>query len=299
MRLGAVAAWIALACGCGLESAGTLHRDDAGADGASCTATGPCTAGLPPGFTAVLVADGVALDCPGGVVPKGYVTNVTAGAGACDCGCTVTKPTCDQGSIHRDFGLGIDSSCLGSGFTVTLSGCTDRGTTVILGDYGKIAPVAPVGASCAAAAVAAPEKLVKDSVRTCSPNGCGENVCRGDVPPGFRACVVAAGQVACPPSFPESRAVSDDAALSCSACTCQTTDVRCDDPKIEWYDDAACTKLAGTTAVTGTCTKEPDNLLTPSHLRYVAKPSAACTATGAKTPTVAAVGEATICCKLP
>lgn len=286
---------LVLVAACSLESKG---RDgDAGADGGACT-HGPCTNALPPGFVPILVADTESVDCPAGTTEKDYQRDPVVGAGACDCACTVTTlPTCDMGSLHRDAAL--DSSCAISGFTIANpTGCMDRGTSIILGSYGKVAPLAPSGSpQCSAALVKVPDAVKTGRLRTCGASACAEALCAGPPSAGFRACVAGPDGATCPSSYPQRIDAGEGTALECSACGCTVKDARCENPAIDWYSDSACTKLVGTSKVTGSCDPEPDGTLGPSHLRYRATPKADCAATGDRKGTATLTGKVTVCCK--
>ncbi|CAN5563264.1 hypothetical protein BH09MYX1_BH09MYX1_34200 [soil metagenome] len=289
-----------VAAACSLESAGQMPRDGGSTTDSGCLPSGACVAALPPGFAPIYLALGNALDCPGAVVPKWYSEHPVLAPGVCTCGCDVTtKPTCDMGSLHRDYGLLGDSSCSGSGFTVPASGCTARGSSLILGDWGKLNVFLPLGGACTAKAIVDDTKVLVDPVRTCAVETCAESVCAGSAPAGFQSCIIGPGGASCPAAFPDAHVVFDQASVECSACTCNVINPKCSEAKVDWFSDAACTSQVGTSAVTGSCTKEANGGIGPSHFRYSAKATADCVAVGPTTPTPTLLGEASICCKLP
>ena len=66
-----------------------------------CAVTGACTQSLPFGWDPIAVPTEATDACPSGYSSSDRISQVTAGLGACDCGCTVTKdPACDVGPMN-------------------------------------------------------------------------------------------------------------------------------------------------------------------------------------------------------
>lgn len=278
---------------------------DAAADAPSdapptCQSTGACTAALPPGWSPVAVPGDPATACSAGLSPSDLLAKVSAAAGACDCGCSVTKsPTCDVGTIQRY--ISNDASCGNTGVVLTVNGagCTAI-SPITLSAYAKGAPPGPSGGACTATAIEDATKVDKQVLRACASPACAESVCKGEVEAGFSACVIKAGnEPTCPAGFDTKRTlVGKSFTLGCSACSCDVNGAsKCTGATLSYYSDAACTKLVTTGPVNGQCNANQNAGASANHFRYSATLQQSCSAAGPKTATPALGDLTTVCCK--
>ncbi len=266
----------------------------------SCQSSGACTQALPAGWSPVAVPSNPATACSAGFAPSDLLAQVTASAGACECACNVTKsPACDVGSIQRY--ISSDASCGTAGVLLSVngSGCTAN-APISLSAYAKGAPLGPSGGTCAATAVEDKSKVAKTRLRACTSAACAENVCQGEVPAGFAACIVKSGdEPTCPTGFASKRTVvGQDFTLGCSACTCDVNGPsKCTGATLSYYSDVACTKLVTTGPVNGLCNANQNAGASANHFKYSATLQQSCAAAGAKTATPALNQLSTVCCK--
>jgi hypothetical protein len=238
--------------------------------------------------------------CPSGFAVTDRLAQVTAVAGACDCGCNVTKdPVCDVGTMQRF--VSNDSSCASAGVALAINGggCTGFGP-ITISDHGKGAPLPPGGGTCGGTVVEDKNKVTKTLLRTCDGASCAENVCNGDVPVGFSACVVKVGnEPTCPTGFTAQRTlVGADFTLGCSSCSCDVNGPStCTGATLKYYSDSACNNVVTSGPADGVCNANQNVGQTANHFKYAATLNRVCTASGAKTAAPALAQPTTVCCK--
>ena len=267
----------------------------------TCAATGACTTALPAGWTPMAVPTNASTACPSGFAATDRLAQVTAVAGACDCGCNVTTdPVCDVGSMQRF--VSNDSSCGTTGVLLTINGggCTAGPAAGPVSDHGKSTPLGPSGGVCGGTVVEDKAKVTKTVLRTCDGASCAENVCKGDVPLGFSACVVKAGnEPTCPAGFTAQRTlVGADFTLGCSSCACNVNGPStCTGATLKYYSDPACNNVVTAGPVDGVCNANQNVGSNWNHFKYAATLNRVCTASGAKTAAPALAQPTTVCCK--
>jgi hypothetical protein len=267
---------------------------------AGCTASGACTQSLPFGWTPVAVPGDATDACPNGYSSSDRISQVTAGFGACDCSCTVTKdPACDVGLVARHVSSDSTCSLATSSLSVNGSGCTPLVNPTIVISHAKNDPLPPSGGTCVGNAVQDKSKVTKTTLRTCENAACAENVCAGSVPKGFAACIVKDGvEPTCPTGFATTRTVvGSDFTLACSACTCSLGASTCTGATLAYYADTACSTLVTTGPADGACNLNQSVGSTVSAFKYAATLNRVCSATGTKTPAPTLVNTKTVCCK--
>jgi hypothetical protein len=261
----------------------------------------PCVAAVPDGWSLVGYEQ-AQNDCPDGYGDAhDEYSGATAAPGACTCTCQITTaPSCTAGTIATSFGtLGAACPTPGEPFTVTSSGCTalPQAGTLALNFQGSA--IALSGGACAGAAQTASNQLTKNGVRYCDVAASNaESVCEGAAGPGFAACIVADGDLACPPGSPFTKktTVADDESLTCSACgTCAVTGT-CAKPTLTFYSDAACSAQVTQVASDGTCVPSNAAGKSVAAAEYTAETNASCAASGS-TASVSPKGAHTLCCR--
>jgi hypothetical protein len=268
---------------------------------ADCKDTGPCTQSIPQGWVLGAAPTNPADVCPVGFATKDYLAQVTAQAGACDCGCTVTKdPVCDQGTVSLTYAN--DSSCSLQSVSLTFPGCKYMAGTYSLANYVKSARLPPTGGTCTGNAVEDKTKTQKSPLRACdAPSKCAEDYCSGAlVPAGFDVCIHKDGdEPTCPAGFATRRAVvGSDFTLGCSACTCDVNGPSaCTGTSIKLYNDSSCATEKASFVADGNCGQVQNPGSTVSYAKYVGTLTKACTATGTKAATPTLAQKTTICCK--
>ena len=272
---------------------------DAPVDAPSCASTGPCTQALPAGWSPMAVPANPSTACPGGFNAADLLAQVTANAGACDCGCSVTKnPVCNVGSMQRY--ISNDASCgsLGVLLSINGAGCTPFGP-ITVSSHGKGTALSPSGGTCGPTVVEDKTKVTKTMLRTCNGVSCAENVCNGDVPLGFSACVVKTGnEPTCPAGFTAQRTVvGGDFTLGCSACSCDVNASTCTAATLAYYSDGQCNNLVTSGPVDGVCNANQNVGNNANHFKYAATVNAVCTAAGSKPAAPALAQPTTVCCK--
>ena len=262
----------------------------AGVDAAACDASGACSAAkVPPGWTAVAFHEGF-VGCPDGFTSQKFVTNPIA---SCTCGCTVTtQPNCTTGSIPTT--SGSTSSCGQPGETANVDGgCL--GIVGTLATYFEGTPLAPAGAKCTTQATA---DASTTSAEACIPNSCGDAICQGVVPQGFKACVMNAGDLPCPSGTPFTvvTRVGVSADVTCgTGCAC-TVSAACEAGTFTLYTDSACKTQLTTLPVDGKCVPTGENAMAVGSLKYTAIGSASCAVQGTSDPDASFAGVHTVCC---
>jgi hypothetical protein len=288
---------------------GGSQTGDATADSPS-TGTGDtgtvCAATIPAGWSPAVFNTG--LDpCPAGFAEHVVLGTPSVAAGACSCSCSVTQPgACGgQGSLTLTGapGHGVDT-CTSPWFTATVNGAqciaVPAASQLAFEAY-QATPVAATGqgGACSSAVQSNPGALSEPAQRFCDvPAPSADAVCAGTAPAGFSACIVAAGNVACPSSTPfvQAFAVEDGATVSCGACSACSVSTTCSNPTVAAFTNANCTAPATLTFnVDGSCTSI-GNELTMLSIQYSATANAACTA-GSSSASVQLTGAKTICCR--
>ncbi len=276
---------------------------DAPADGplpTGCVATGPCTQSIPAGWTAVAAPDDPNASCPSGFATSDRVVQVTAGVGACGCGCSVTKdPACDVGTLQRH--IGDTTNCTNVGATLSANGpaCTATGQPLSITAYAKVTTPGPTGGTCVASAVEDKTKVTRSSLRTCAAAACAETVCNGALKSNL-ACVVKDGnEPTCPTGFAAKRTVvGNDFTLGCSACTCDVNGASsCVGGMLRYYSDSQCTTQVASVSANNTCNLQTGSGTFATYFKYSATLTKVCSSTGPKTAAPALVGVSTVCCK--
>jgi len=268
---------------------------------ASCKDTGPCTQSIPQGWVLGSVPQNPADLCPVGFATKDYLAQVTAQAGACDCGCTVTKdPACDQGTVSLTYAS--DSSCSLQSVSLTFPGCKYMLGTYTLASYVESARLPPTGGTCTGDTVEDRTKTQKSPLRACdAPSKCAEDYCSGAlVSGGSDVCIHKDGdEPTCPVGFATRRTVvGADFALGCPACTCDVKGPStCTATSIRLYNDSSCATEKASFVADGTCGLVQNPGSTVSYAKYVGTLTKACTATGTKTAAPTLAQKTTICCK--
>lgn len=261
---------------------------------------GACVAAIPQGWALV------AYETARNACPAGYgaghdeYTGATAGAGACTCTCQPTGAKCTSGTIATWWGNG-GGACGNAGQSVTVAGssCEPLGAGGTLAQY-YASQAAPFAAgTCTGTPQSNPGQVTKQGVRYCGvpPTG-ADAVCAGMAPAGFAACIVSAGDVACPAGSPflKKTLVADDETLACSACTTCTETGSCSNPKITLFADSSCTQKVVQLASDGSCVPTNANNQYVGAAEYSAEVQATCSASGS-TPRFSPVGPHTLCCR--
>jgi hypothetical protein len=259
------------------------------------TAPSTCVAALPEGWELVLLTPDRNLDCPTEFAQHDVVAEAVAGAGACDCACAVgSGPTCTMGRMSTRYGTTTSCTSPGASINVNGSGCTPLAGS--FSSYFSGTPL-PATVTCDASAVIDRTTVTSSELRVCDvPSACREEVCAGDVPAVFSACVASPGDVTCPAGWDTRTVVGESAELSCTPCTCQAS-ASCTDTRISFFSDAACGEPLVAFDVDDTC-QSTNGATSISAFTYTATVSdAACAADGPKTPTVDLVATRTVCCK--
>lgn len=294
----AIAVFVVTGCSLAVDLSDLGPSDvavDAGGDATDERAVeAPCPAGacaaiaLPPAWSPVAAHIGFP-GCPAGAVSRRYVTDPVASATTCSCGCTLTAtPKCDEGmsNIKSSDGPGCGTSGLGLSFKS--GACTPWGSKIE--SYQSESSIWPSGGACATTLV--PGAAQSTGVDACL-TACPDRICAGDVPSGYKACVVAIGDVACPAGpFTNKRLIGDSVDVACTGtCGCLPT---CLSPTMEFFQTSTCTGSIAKLAADGTCAATGAGGQTYNGTRYTATPG--CTSTGTAKAIVALVGVRTLCC---
>jgi hypothetical protein len=302
-----------LTAGCGLEQAGTLRLDDAGADVARDAVedradvtvlpdAGPCADAaaceIPKGWSLVVAPTNDGTGCPAGSTETTLVAGVSEKPGACDCSCTITKdPTCDKGQVT--FFYSDDTTCGGTGVKPVFPGCKSVGTFAVTA-YQKAFVLAPADGTCTTSVKENKALVDLTTRRVCTTPACADDVCQNGLP-DFDVCVVKSGDEACPAGWDADRqVVGSDFDLNCSACTaCDVNGAStCGPASVGLYSDSACNTKVASFVVDGTCKAVTNGGQTVSYAKYLPGTlTKGCTTTGAKTASPQLKGKSTVCCK--
>lgn len=266
------------------------------------TPPGACVGAVPGGWTLVAYETSRAKGCPANFTQQDVVGGPQAQAGACDCGCNVTKqPVCDVGSIPFKV---TGANCGSAGVTANVNGpnCTNLGAATIA-DHVQGAPIPPSGGTCTAPTITDPNKVTVTPARQCvAPNECKEDVCNGVVPSGFSACISRSGAQTCPLGWNANQpiVIGTGVDLACTGCTCQVNQTStCTGATMALFNNNNCSgNPVSTLTVDGNCNVPASVGSSVDHFKYQATLNTVCQATGAKTPTTLDVtGKLTVCCK--
>lgn len=259
------------------------------------TPTGACVAALPVDWELILFESSRAAACPINFTGTDLVANPAAGAGACDCSCSINaNPTCTQGMMATKYG--DDNTCPTVGLTLNVPNgdCTPINSN-IRGFYSST-PLPPV-IGCTASTVTNDANVTSTPMRQCSvPTNCREEICNGEVPEGFSACIGRDGSHDCPSGWGTKTVVGSGADLTCTSCTCQAT-ATCTNGRITFYSNTGCGTQLAAFDVNDTCQSTGGGGAIRSFRYSATVSNRMCTANGMKMGTVALTGTRTICCK--
>jgi hypothetical protein len=294
--------------GGGVDASAASSDGGPGSDAKSPTFdAGPCTAALPAGW-ALVASEASRAPCPAGYGGShDEVAGATAGAGACACSCTITaQPSCDQGSLSTQWaGQPSPGICPNAASQLPVSGSACMGLTPMtqLQQAFSAEALPPTGGTCTGSVNPDPSKVTKNGVRTCvPPPSSAEALCNGLAPAGFAACLVASGDVACPPGpFAVRAVVSDDVELVCPTCGACAVGGTCTGAQISFYGDGQCASLVATLPCNGTCADTGGGpgggARGVGSYKYAASPQATCQATPSGVATFQPVTPHTVCCR--
>ena len=190
------------------------------------------------GWELVLFGTSRADACPAGFDSADAIESPVAGADACACAaCVTTGTTCSTGSIptkgdNGGGGCGSSTSTLNAngGACQNLNGSFSTDALVL-------APPAVKG-TCTAAASGVPGKVTTQQLRLCTQQAstCAGAAC--GAPASMKACIAAAGDVACPSGT--KHLVGSDVSLACAPCGCSILSATCGGG-MDFYSNQNCT----------------------------------------------------------
>jgi hypothetical protein len=278
---------------------GAVDAGDGAADSPSpsCDGSpGACVGALPTGFELVLFGADRVSACPAGFTQHEVVADPVAGAGTCDCSCTVaSEASCTVGQMSTK--ADTTTTCMRTGASVDVNGSDCTALNGTFSDYFSATPL-PATVPCNASAVVDSANVTSTQLRLCDvPSACQEEVCSGGgLMAGFSACIASDGDVACPTGWDTKTLVGDSPDVTCTACTC-TGSGSCTDGHMSFFSDDACSTLLIEFAIDDSC--QATNGVGPiGSFTYTATlADAACTADGPKTATVALAAPRTVCCQ--
>jgi hypothetical protein len=259
------------------------------------TPPGVCLGTLPVGWNLIVFRSNRDAACPENFAQADVIADTVAGAGACDCSCTVgSAPSCTTtGQMSTRYSTTDGCASAGASINVSGTGCTPLAGN--LSTYFSATPL-PASLTCSASAVLDDTQVSSTPARTCQvPSECSEEVCNGAGPPGFSACVASDGDVPCPAGWNTRTVIGESATLSCSTCTCQAS-ATCNG-RINFYSDSGCNTLLIAFDANDTCqaTNGGGNIAAFTYSATVS--GAQCTADGPRTASVALAAPRTVCCK--
>lgn len=264
-----------------------------------------CVGSLPAGWSLVEY-EAARNACPQGGAPDGVVTNPTIGATACSCSCMNTvPPSCDDGTLQTYYSIN-DNSCSIPGAAIAFSGtCVDLGASMVAPHFGAN-PLSASGGQCTSTGAQDDSQLTTTAAGLCDvPGPEQEKVCNGGSSNGFEACIVAAGDVACPSgAFALRTVVYGQVTLQCGACGACTPGGSCGSATLTLYDanqpPCGAAHLVVAFNVDGTCYSDgADANLDVEYASYAAiltPPEGTCDVpppASSFTPT----GTQTVCCR--
>lgn len=261
-----------------------------------------CTGAIPSGWTLTMFAPNRNTACPSNATPADVVANPGVAAGGCTCSCNITtQPSCAIGTVNGGWGTNNCNNTNGWGpWTFATAGqCVSLGYNGNLADKNMFSKLGVTAGACNGAATTDPTKLTSTPMRTCVPApACAEDVCSGTVPAGFRSCIAADGDLACPagPFSVKAAVTGANATLACGACTaCNVTQSGCGAATIKYWDDGNCTTQTGSIAADGQC-NSTGNVHT-NHITYEAAVQNVKCNQGTSASTVDLASKRTICCR--
>jgi hypothetical protein len=292
---------------------------------------GPCTTQngcyvIPGGWTPVVLSPDENPACPTGFA-NASPTDVVEGpntSAACQCSCSVTTQTCENGAIavHWDTGgpggggCGLQGQPQQDNNAPPGGSCdTDMypgGTTPLMPSYKSIdlqfTPPAFTGA-CTATGTPTGNITYASQDRTCVPDsqasaGCNGNQCTPpNVPGPYKFCIAQGGNHNCPGgaggSFTVQHVVGTGVTLSCSGCGGCTVNGTCSGGTMQLFTDKKCTAGELDIPVDDKCHQTNAQSDTYGSYKYVANAptGVACQAQGTSTAQgVSLDAEETICC---
>lgn len=224
-----------------LADAGGNGGDDAAVDAPPPCNSDACALPQPAGgFSLVLFGDGDAT-CPAGFDSANTVSTPVAGAGTCTCGaCTFAGTSCandNDMTTSYDNGNGMCGTT-GATLNATNGNCNnDNGS---FADNARVNGPAPTLGTCTSAATANDAMVTTTAHTICTPRPetCIAEICTP--PAAMTACLIAAGDVACPVEAPTKTLVGSNVTVSCAAqCGCTVTSAVCGGT-IRFYENNNC-----------------------------------------------------------
>lgn len=246
--------------------------------------------GAPTGFAPVLFALNQTTSCPSGTTTLNGAADPSIG-GACACDCKVTQPpSCLPAVLTHDIGDTAGACSSVSPFVPDVdAGCYDAGN-IGLHAYWSISPPSVTSqGTCSSTPADDPSAVMATASRLCLDSTC-QATC--DTTAGFKTCLMAAGDVACPGGYTTHHV--GNVMVSCGTCSTCSVGGSCGGT-VSIYSDETCATLLGTVPVDGTCaaTGGPGTIgslkYTPAIVGETCTPG---TATGA----VSLQQELTVCC---
>jgi hypothetical protein len=254
----------------------------------------------PTGFTPVLFALDQSTACPGGM--QQVDVNSDPGAAppsACACDCTITtQPQCLPTTITHEIQTVSDGgppSCTVGGNALSFDGgCLQlAGFNIHYAWQGDPYPPLEAG-TCTSAVTVSTKNVPSTASRMCVDTTC-TGTCAGQGK--FKACVYAAGAVACPSGYTQTHHAGD-IDVACGTCSgCSVTGGSCEGT-VSIYSDLACTTKIIDVSMDGGCASTGNaNGQTGNSLKYTPLVTGvACTAGKSNVGTVSLVNEITVCC---
>jgi hypothetical protein len=186
----------------------------------------------------------------------------------------------------------------GQAIAVSNGNCTQLSGTFMSLAYMSATPLPPIAGACAGQTTSDPTKVTETDTRACPVPQTGvPELCAGNAPSGFSACIMTNGDVPCPSGSPFSNRtlVADSMTLACSTCTACSLSATCQNPQLSGYSDTSCQTLLGTIAADNTCVGVMPGL-TLTAVVYTASVSTACVG-GSSTASLQPVNARTVCCR--
>jgi len=191
---------------------------------------------------------------------------------------------------------GDDNTCPTIGLTLNVpNGNCASISSNIRGFYASTLLLSVIG--CSASTVTNDSNVTSTPLRQCSvPANCREDICNGEVPEGFSACIARDGDQACPSGWGTKTLVGTGADLTCTSCTCQTS-ATCSNGRITFYSNTDCGTELASFDVNDMCQSTGGGGAIRSFKYTATLSNAMCTPNGMKMSTVALTGTRTVCCK--
>ena len=277
-------------------TAGTTGSAGTTLTGPCQTPPGGCVQSLPSGWTLAAYENNHNQACPAAFATHDVVSNPMAAGGACSCGCAVNPtPSCTKGPLATFYG---DNKCDTSGASLDVngSGCTSLGGTASLANFFSATPV-PLDIGCSVSINSDSSKITATADRICDAStACEEDVCKGMVGPGFKACVYSLGDVMCPAGWGNRTVVGDEPSFACGACGSCVATASCTGETIKLYADSQCLVQVASLDASGKCVQPNAN--SASAFKYTANvTNPKCEVMGGSMATVGVTNPRTVCCK--